>query len=88
MVGRLDILAVDGTGRLVVIELKAGRADDRVCGQILRYMGWVKENIARGREVRGIIVANEFSESLKLASKAATELTLKGYRVRFEFIDV
>lgn len=30
-------------GDLVVIELKAGQVDDPACGQILRYMGWVRK---------------------------------------------
>lgn len=45
-VGRLDLLAIDSEERFVVIELKAGTADDRVCGQVLRYMGWVKTELA------------------------------------------
>lgn len=87
-VGRLDILAADAKGSLVVIELKAGRADDRVCGQILRYIGWVKENLGVNRSVRGIVVANDFSESLRFAAKAMPGVALKRYEVRFEFTDV
>lgn len=87
-VGRLDILGIDRNGDFVVIELKTGEADDRVCGQILRYMGWVKENLAGNRRVRGIIVANEFSDLLKYAAKAMPNVTLKKYEVRFEFKNI
>lgn len=87
-VGRLDILAVDDKADLVVIELKAGRADDRVCGQILRYIGWVRANLANGRNVRGIVVANDFSDSLRFAANAMPDVVLKKYQVRFEFADV
>ncbi len=87
-VGRLDILAVDDKSDLVVIELKAGRADDRVCGQILRYIGWVRASLANGQRVRGVIVANDFTDSLKFAAKAMPDVVLKKYRVRFEFADI
>ncbi|MEX2541203.1 MAG: endonuclease NucS domain-containing protein, partial [Trueperaceae bacterium] len=70
IVGRLDLLAVDAEDRLIVIELKAGQADDKVCGQILRYLGWVKRVVADGREVRGIIIANGFSERILYAVEA------------------
>lgn len=86
--GRIDIVAVDSTGNLVVIELKAGLADDRVCGQILRYLVWVKENLAGNGKVRGIIVASDFSDGLRYAAKAMHEVTLKEYEVRFTFKDV
>lgn len=87
-VGRLDLLCVDRSNDLVVIELKAGRIDDKVCGQILRYMGWVRENVAHGRKVRGIVVANEFSDSLRYAAKAMVDVALKKYEVRFTFTDM
>lgn len=87
-VGRIDILCADKNSNLVVIELKAGTADDRVCGQILRYMGWVQENLARNRKVKGVIVANEFSEPLKYAAKAMSNVCLKKYDVKFEFTDI
>lgn len=87
-IGRIDLLAVADDGALVVIELKAGDADDRVCGQIQRYMGWVKETIGEDRDVRGIIVASGFTTRLKYAAKPVRSLKLKSYRVRFEFEDV
>lgn len=37
--GRIDILARDSSGTLVVIELKAGKARDAALGQLLGYMG-------------------------------------------------
>jgi len=88
VVGRIDMLCIDQNDDFVIVELKAGRVDDRVCGQVLRYMGWVQENLAGNREVRGIIVANEFTESLKYAAIAMPHVALKKYEVRFEFTEV
>ena len=65
-VGRLDILAVDEDDRLVVVELKAGTADDAVCGQLLRYLGWVRSNLAAGRTTRGL------HPSIRLSSRSSS----------------
>jgi len=47
--GPLDILAVSkDKKRLLVVELKKGRARDAVVGQALRYMGFVQEELAAG----------------------------------------
>lgn len=86
-VGRLDLLAEDPNGRLVVIELKAGTADDRVVGQILRYMGWAQHAIADGAAVRGIIVASDFTERARFAATAAPTVALKRYEIEFAFED-
>ena len=87
-VGRIDLLAVDREGNFVVIELKAGLATDRVIGQVLGYVRYVRKNLAKGKDVRGIIVAEDFDERLKYAVAETPNLRLKRYTVKFEFRDV
>jgi hypothetical protein len=86
-VGIIDLMAVDKAGNIVVIELKAGEASDRVCGQLQRYMGWAQDNLAGTSSVRGIIVANSFTEGAKYAAKVVPNLALKRYSVSFKFVD-
>jgi hypothetical protein len=45
--GRMDLLAVDGNGKFVVIELKLSQGRNKTLGQLLYYMGWVDKNLAR-----------------------------------------
>lgn len=78
---RIDILAVGADGAFVVIELKVSRAYDRVVGQLLRYMGWVRQNLANGAPVRGIIVASAISEDLKLATSFIGDVKLVEYEI-------
>ena len=79
----IDILAVGTDAAYVVIETKVSRAYDRVVGQILRYMGWVKENLAGEASVRGIIVASEISEDLILATSSVENIRLVEYEISF-----
>ena len=81
---RIDILAVDREDNLVVIELKVSKGHDRVIGQILRYMGWIKENLAEEHQtVRGIIIAKDISDDLKWACSVTQGITLKEYSITF-----
>ena len=79
----IDILAVGTDNAYVVIETKVSRAYDRVVGQILRYMGWVKENLADENPVRGIIVASEISKDLILATASVQNIRLVEYELSF-----
>lgn len=83
--GFIDITCEDDQG-LVVIELKAGKTDTRVIGQILGYMGDLQEE--EGCPVRGIIVAHDFDQRTKSAAKVCPTLTLKKYAIEFKFSDV
>jgi len=59
-VGRSDLICLDERGDLVVLELKRGIGSDEAIGQLLRYMGFVREN-----------VAGDYDEHLRLAALAA-----------------
>lgn len=81
---RIDLLAVDGEERLVVIELKASRAYDRVVGQTARYMTWVQQNLDTKKPVRGIIIAHKITDDLRLAAAISKEISLMEYKLKFE----
>ena len=83
--GPLDILAKakDGSGYLVV-ELKKDRASDVVVGQTLRYMGYIKENLANENEiVKGCIVANQADDGLRNALLVSDSIDFYEYSIEF-----
>jgi RecB family endonuclease NucS len=82
-VGRLDLFCLDGAGRYVVVELKAGLAGDDVVGQIMGYMAWARENIAGEQAVRGIIVCRDAGPRVKAACKMVPGLELKKFTMSF-----
>ncbi len=88
-VGVIDILALDAsTGDFVVIELKKGRQADKVVGQVLRYMGWVAENLCEGSQrVSGLIICGEPDVKLTYALKMVNNVSIKYYRVDFRLED-
>lgn len=78
----VDILAVDSAQRLVVIELKVSRGYDRVVGQLLRYMAWIEKHHAEsGQRIRGVVVAREISEDLRLACSRVEGVSLYEYQL-------
>jgi endonuclease len=77
-----DLLAVDAQGCLVVIEIKVSRGYDRVVGQLLRYMAWIRAHQAEvGQGVRGMIIAREISEDLRLACSSISDVELFEYEL-------
>jgi len=82
-VGRIDILAQDAKGALVVIELKVGEAKDAAIGQIARYLGLFAKQ-GKGN-VRGILIASDFPEGVQYGASIIPNLTLRKYRVQLSF---
>lgn len=72
-VGRTDLICRDNEDNYVVLELKAIHSSDNVVGQILRYMGYIRENWAKKerKDVKGIILTPSYDEQLRLAGKEA-----------------
>lgn len=56
-------------------------------GQVLRYMGWVKENLAKEKDnVKGLIICKEADEKLSYSLKAIPncDIAVKRYRIDFQ----
>lgn len=85
-VGPIDLLAVShDKKRVLVIELKRGRASDVVVGQLMRYMGYVKKNVAEpGQEVEGCIIALDDDPKIRWALEMAPKTTFYKYEIRFQ----
>lgn len=86
--GAIDILAISKDKKtLLVIELKRGRASDAVAGQILRYMGYVRDELAEeGQEVRGIVIALEDDQRLRRALSMVPNVEFYRYQISFKLI--
>lgn len=82
--GLIDITCEDDSA-IVVIELKAGKADSRAIGQILGYMGDLQEEEG-GKLVHGILVAHDSDKRAKAAARVVPTLTLKRYSIEFKFM--
>ena len=84
----IDFLCVDrANNNLVVIELKRGKSSDSTVGQVLRYMGWVRANIARpGQQVRGIIISQDVDDGLKYAVQGLKDVSVLTYKVDFHLL--
>ncbi|MEF2279921.1 endonuclease NucS domain-containing protein [Deinococcus sp. YIM 134068] len=84
--GPIDILAVSkDRSELLVVEPKRGKATDQVVGQIQRYMGYVKREVADdGQRVRGLIIALGDDPKLQYALEVAPDISFYTYRVSFK----
>jgi restriction system protein len=68
-----------------VVELKKGRVSDNVVGQIQRYMGYVKEELAEdNQQVKGVIIGLEDDLRIKRALSVTTNIDFYRYQVSFK----
>ncbi|MGN8000674.1 endonuclease NucS domain-containing protein [Sphingomonas sp. 22176] len=86
--GALDILAMSkDRKRLLAVELKKGRASDAVVGQILRYMGYVQEELAEaGQMMEGAVIALDDDQRIRRALAMVPAVRFNRYRVSFQLI--
>lgn len=83
--GRIDILARDAAGCVVVIELKAVKAPRDAVAQVLAYMGDLQDEAA-GR-IRGMLIAPDFDAKAVAAARVVPGLKLVRYSFSFTFKD-
>lgn len=86
--GPIDILAISKDNReLLVVELKKGRAADAVVGQVLRYMGYVAQELAEnGQTVKGVIIAQEEDQRIRRALAVTPNVMFYRYQVSFKLL--
>ena len=84
-VGEIDLLAKHCRDKLwLVVELKKDRSSDVTVGQILRYMGWVRKNLAsEGENVKGLIISREIDRKLQYALDSQPNIKCMTYQVTF-----
>ena len=86
--GPMDILAISKDRKtLLVVELKRGKASDVVVGQILRYMGYVQDELLEPNQcVKGVIIAQEDDQRLRRALKMTPMIEFYRYQVSFRLV--
>jgi len=88
--GPMDVLAIKkDKSELLVVELKKGRASDAVIGQVMRYMGYVAQELAEpNQSVRGVIIAQEDDQRIRRALAVAPNISFMRYQVSFKLLKV
>jgi restriction system protein len=84
--GRLDILAKSKDGReYLIIELKLGKASDRVVGQLQSYMGYFLTSgyCSNGETVRGVIIGASEDPKIRHALKVTNNIEFYVYEMQF-----
>jgi RecB family endonuclease NucS len=81
--GRIDILAKDANGKLVVIELKVGKCPSGALEQTLGYAEAL--SMEKSLPVRAILIAGEFPDRIRAAAKRVRDLQLKTYEFKMAF---
>lgn len=86
--GPMDLLAIKkDKSELLVVELKKGKASDVVVGQVLRYMGFVKEDLAEPHQtVRGVIIALEDDLRIRRALVVTPSIQFFRYQISFKLL--
>jgi restriction system protein len=86
--GPIDILAISkDKKKLLVVELKKGRASDAVVGQIARYIGYVRDELAdEGQIVEGLIIALDDDLRIRRALSSIPGVNFWRYQVSFKLL--
>ncbi|MCA6104739.1 endonuclease NucS domain-containing protein [Bradyrhizobium australafricanum] len=81
--GYIDIVARDTNGKLVVIELKAGKCPAGAMEQALGYAQALGDE--KNEEVRVLLIASDFPDRIMAASKRTVGLKLLKYEFSLSF---
>ena len=88
-IGPIDILGLKkDKSDFLVLELKRDRASDEAVGQIMRYMGWIKEHLcSETQSVKGCIIASTADKNLAYALKGTPDIRFLKYEIDFRLVE-
>lgn len=88
-VGKIDLLVHSRTNKdLLVVELKRGQTSDETVGQVLRYMGWVRQHVLeQGGRVTGLVIAHSVDDKLRYALRELPDVEIRLYKVDFHLVN-
>lgn len=86
--GVIDVLAKNDTGNLLVFKIKLDTAANATCGELMRNMGWVRKYLGQGRQIRGVIVAQDISKDLLYAAMEHPGIELYQYHLNLNLCKV
>lgn len=81
---KIDILAMDSKGNLVVVKLKKDTTHISALSQILNSMALIKNELGE-RSIRGTIVSEDFDNEIILAVRRTPNVSLVKYKVKYDF---
>jgi len=86
-VGKIDLLARDARGGLLVVMVAKGGSGNDLVAEILQRIGWVRKRLAKSSEgVRGMVVMDRAPENLSYAAAAVSDtVSFRSYRMTLSF---
>lgn len=71
-----------------ILKKYSGSNPTTISCQIMRYYGWVKRHIAKGKPIRGLIIAQHISERIRYALADVPGVTAREYKLHLTLEDV
>lgn len=89
-IGIIDLLAQHRhRPSWLLVELKVHKTSDEVLGQVLRYMGWVKQHLAGENDtVEGLIIASGTDPQTWYGLKCLSDVRMMCYRLRDDALEL
>jgi hypothetical protein len=75
------------TQDLVVVDFNRGEAPTETLIRVLHYMSWARQTLAKGKDVRGIILAESANDALSDIVKEVPNVDLRFYRIGIELLE-
>jgi hypothetical protein len=74
-------------GDLVVVDFNRGEAPSETLLRLLHYMSWVRQHLASGKDVSGMILTEKADDALQAIVREVPNISLRYYRIGIELVN-